>query len=192
MIMGLTKLNNRVPNLPQNQLVSQLVSIEANLNELRTSQRVSAVGGMLNYRTQTSNTWDLNETIGAPSDGVARVVTITVQFTGDGTQQYPTQSPLFDLFINSPIEANRLSANNDVYNSSPYLIILQKFPAAPDPLNANVAEAYIPSVAGYWPDPLVWQWVVQISFNTGGASYYFKASTVGTSSGTVSVSRVIT
>jgi hypothetical protein len=186
-------VNNRLPNLPENQLITRLQGIDTTLKELRTSQRVSGSGGTLNYLSKTNNTWDFTETVGA-NDGATHQAIFTVTFTADGTQRFPTQMCLFDIFINSatittgPIEANRLSPQSDTWTDGTRTVLLIQSGLYTN----NAVERYAQSNSAYYTDPLVWQWKIGISTFSAQFTYWMKAGSLGSSPGTLSVTRVLT
>lgn len=186
-------MSSRVDLTADNNLVTRLKGIRTGLDELRTAQRVGGAGGTLNYRTTSGSTWDWNETIGTDGDGLTHQVVFTVQFTADGTQQFPAQMCLFDLFINSatittgPIEANRLTPQ-----TSPWTDGTRSVSLLVNPVTTNPVDQYVASLPTKYTDPLVWQWKLGITSFSARFSYYMKASSLGTSPGTLSVTRVAT
>lgn len=187
-------MNNRTDYLLDNQLVTRLQSIQAGFDQLRTAQRVSGAGGALNYKTSTANMWDWNETIGTDGDGLTHNVTFTITYTGDGTQQFPAQMCVTDIFINSPsvttgpIEANRLSPLAPSWTDGTRTVTLASFSG----ITTNQVEQYVASDPAYYTDPLIWHWQVRITSFSARFTYWMKATSVGTSTGSLSVSRVAT
>lgn len=186
-------MNNRLDHTADNQLITRLQAIKTSLDTLRTAQRVSGSSGTLNYPTTTGNTWDWNETVGTDGDGLTHQVIFTIQFTGDGTQQFPTEMCLFDLFINSatiatgPIESNRLTPQASTWTDGTRSVSLLV-----NPVISNPVEQYAASVPTKYTDPLVWQWKLGITFFSARITYFMKASSLGTSPGALTVTRVVT
>jgi hypothetical protein len=178
-------MNSRTSQDLQNQLTTRLSGIATALNTLKSAQRVSGSSGVLNYLTNTGATWDLNETIGTTSDTSTHGVTFTITFVADGTQAYPNQTCLLDLFITSPIEANRLSPQASTVNG----VILV---ANPTPQN-NALESYVQTQPATFTSTITWSWKARISNQTIGVpfTYYLRVSSVGSSRGTISVTRTV-
>lgn len=179
-------MSSRLSRHPSKQLVTRLQKIRRTQNELKTGvQRTSGSSGQLNYTSQAPGTWDFSETVGTTSDTSTHTVTFAITFTGDGSQQYPNQECFANIYVGSVASANQLTPLNP--NVSGIILVA-------NPLHLqNPAESYVQSNPANYGSATTWSWSVVLSSSTAGVpfTYWLKAASIGTSRGSLSVSRVI-
>lgn len=159
----------RISLLAQNRPTELIRRIAAFNTELKSRQQQTGKGGLLGYLTQTSASWDLNEGLSG-----GETVEIEIVFAGDGTQRYPVMQPYVDIFFGGTAESNR---PNDVTGSWT------------DGLNGAVLGDYLKFDTAYSASDYEYRWTIVFG-SFGTLDYYLKAYAVGSSPGTITVTRV--
>lgn len=159
----------RVDQLPENQVVQTLAGLKLMAEELKSRQKLTGVGGLLGYLTNTDNQWDLNQSLSGGSLAVIEII-----FTASGNQQNPFVQPYVDLFFGGTAEANR---PDDVLFSWD------------DGVNFATVLDYLKFDPTYSADPLVSRWTITFTWS-GTLDYFLKAYVAGSSDGTLQVNRV--
>lgn len=166
--------------LEDNALVRELVELKKNLREFAGRQPVSGASGIVSYEAKTNATWDYSATIGADADSGPRTTTITVDFTGDGSQDYPIENIFASIFANGTTLADqptlRVNGLNQWTDNSGRVLTIFKWGA---------------SQSIYWGDKTKYRWVFEFT-TFRQITVYFKAFAAGSSPGTLSIASVVT
>lgn len=159
----------RISQLPENGLVSRMKNLITSLESTKSSQRQSGKGGLLGYLTQTANTWDKTETLTSGS-----FVEIEIIFTGNSAQEYPFVQPYIDIFFGGTAESNRPNPVTGVWT---------------DGTNIATMSDYLEYDVSYSDSTYQYRWTVSFTYS-GTITYYLKAYVVGSSPGTIVVTRI--
>lgn len=158
----------RLASLPDNGLITRLKNLVASLESIKVSQRQSGKGGLLGYLTQTANTWDKTETLTTGS-----FVEIEIVFTGNSAQEYSFVQPYIDIFFGGTANSNRPNPVTGVWT---------------DGTNIATMSDYLKYDVSYSDSVYQYRWTVSFTY-FGTITYYLKAYVVGSSPGTVVVTR---
>jgi hypothetical protein len=160
---------SRVGLLPEKQTEAAIKDIVTVGREFKNRQKFSAKSGLLGYLTESADQWDLHETLSGNG-----TIIITVTFTGDGSQKYPFIQPYADLFFGGTSDSNRPDDVSLEWVSGMNLAILGDF---------------LLFDTTYASDELVYAWITIVNYS-GTFDYYLKAYAMGSSLGTLSVTRI--
>lgn len=153
--------------LPENRTDAAIKNIITVGRELKNRQKFSAKSGLLGFLTETNNQWDLQNTLSGNG-----TITITVKYTGDGSQVYPFIQPYLDLFFGGTSDSNRPNDTSfewiDPTNSANYAFLTD----------------YLLLDTTYAEDKLIYSWISIVTYS-GTVVYYLKAYAVGSSKGTL-------
>lgn len=145
--------------------------------EFKSRQRLSSLGGQINYHVQSENDWDLTETV--TYNPVSPVFQLAMTFTGNGRQSFPAVFPYIDLRINGITDSNKISYLPGMFGTLGWTdgttTVLLLGAVRPDPV--------------YFPDPFVQRWTLLLQPNAT-ITYYAKAHAMSSSDGTVQIARV--
>lgn len=171
--------------LPENAFVTDLLGARQASLELNSRQRSSGASGQLGYMPQNPGSWDRTETVTAQgsSGGYSFAdVGLSVTFTGDGSQQWPSVVPLFDLFFNGTSNSNRLAFQP---GGGLYLWT--------DATTSAMSYAPVSDDLTLLEDPIRLRWNVFVSLQWTAAAptYYFKARGAGSCPGTWTIVRTV-
>jgi hypothetical protein len=164
-------MNKRIAKLPANQLIATIRQSMTELAALKQGQRISGQSGVLSYAAQTDETWDVTGTIGTPSDTAWHSTTVTVTWTGDGSQDIAFANVSFDVFVNGTDSAHQLTPQSHTWTGG----------------SEEAEISYLgQSEASHHT------YAVQFGLLTyQEISYYIKGYGVGSSPGTITVSAVL-
>lgn len=163
-------MSSRIDNLPENQVITQLLEARKNLDELKNRQYTSGRSGVLGYLSQTSNTWDWEGTVTTGEEGW------DIVFTGDGSQRYPIVEVFADVFHTVPnVEINRISSAYNTYTSGANTIVTNNFFVK--------STSVITSLYDH-----KWTLILDV---TGSLPLYIKVHVIGSSPGTITVTKVL-
>lgn len=172
-------MTQRLNQLDEERLFTLLKEARANLDEFKNRQFTSGSSGVLGYRSQTTNQWDYNATVSTGSPSSFLDTTYTLNFTSDGTQNYPMINPAMDIFAGSPIEANRLKPNIAWSDGTNTAMLSGYFFLATDRLSVGY-----PALSSI--NQLQWFTVISVA---GSVALFIKAYAVGSCRGTVTLTR---
>lgn len=160
---------NRPDNLADTRLATTVRDFLRELEEYRGRQRTSGRSGILAYQTSNPGTWDLTGTIGNDADVSTRTTNFTVTFTGDGSQSPVIANPSFVVWVqmgSSPM--TQLTAAVNFYQDG----------------SGRDANLNYNALVQTNPTTYVWQFYL---LTDKKVNYFIKASAVGSSRGTVTV-----
>lgn len=169
----------RSDRLNENALTRELLALERDLQEFTSRQPVSIQSGVASYSDPTPDEWDFVATIGSDSEtNTVRFTTVTVDFEGDGAQQFPNEVCYASLFINgTSLSDQPVLWTDGLYrwqDSNQRTVTLYKWGEA-QPI--------------YFSDPYRYRWLFTFE-SLKQVTVYFKAYPAGSSKGTLTVSRV--
>ncbi|MFC8008929.1 hypothetical protein [Streptomyces cinereoruber] len=101
-------MSEEINQLPCNVLTDRIRTARRLTNELKSRQRLSSIGGQLNYLVETEDEWDVNQTFPTTPPFTYEQKTLQLTHTGDGKQSFPITMPFIDIRINGTADANRI------------------------------------------------------------------------------------
>lgn len=168
---------SRLNGLLERTLTETLRILRMDFNEFKNRQRTSGRTGVLGYLSQTSSTWDYNQTLNSPPVGGIPSGSYAVfegQFVGDGSQRWPIVTPYFEITVNDqPLYRNgngQLAWDDGSGNN--FLVVDDE--GRRDPTTVT--------------SPNTTKWAYTFSY-FGTMTVKIKLRTVGTSRGTVTLTR---
>lgn len=171
-------MSERLDYLLENQLFTRLRILLADFLELKNRQPTSGKSGVLAYKTANANQWDLTEAIASPATNYGYSATFILEFTGDGSQNYPIVNPFADLMFSSSIDPTPRRAT---YRANGFLMW-------DDGTNSVTVNYYLRFDKNTVGLPLKTRWSISFSYY-GSMTYYIKGYTLGTSRGSLLVAR---
>lgn len=166
-------MNSRLDRLSDHRLITDLAELSQVQREFNNAQPVSGKSGLVNYLTQTGNTWDATGGLNSGSPYYGGSMTIDVLFEGDRSQAWPIVIPVGNLYLNGTTEAAAPTLGVDGqyrWTDGTNMVVLSSWPYA---------------YAEYRELPFYYKWSFNFSF-FGSMTYYFKFSAVGSCPGTLS------
>lgn len=167
--------------LPENQLVRSLRQAGRLGQELKARQRLSSVGGQLNYLVETDDTWDLIEAV--TYNPMNPFIQLRITYTGDGTQKFPAVQPYIDLRINGTADSNKVRYLNEPPFSGALGWVDEGVTTG-----ATLAGGLRPDPA-YFEDEDVQRWTLLIQ-TYGDITCYAKVQAMASCDGTVEIERL--
>lgn len=171
----------RLDLLAENALHRELTALERDLREFTSAQPISGLSGVVTYQAVAGGGWDLIFTVGDDSEtSTNRLTTVTVDFTGDGSQEYPNEECFAMIYANGTAPENAPNLRVDgtyAWNDDDGRFIILRDWGISQPI--------------YWGDLFRYRWLFEFE-SRKAVTIYFKAIAAGTSPGSLSVSRSTT
>lgn len=173
-------MSDLVKNLPVKTFEESIRRAAQLTEQIKSRQRLSSIGGQLNYLAQTASTWDVDETFPTTPPLTYVQATLQLTFTGSGEQSFPMALPFIDIRVNGTADANRVdylftggfSGQLGYVNGSNILFVHD-----------------IKRDVSYMTDPLVQRWTMLLEYQ-GSITLKAKGQVMASSGGTVQLVRL--
>lgn len=167
-------------SLPQNRFERAIKDARSFPQQIKARQRLSSVGGQLNYEVKTSNDWDIASSL---STGTSIIKNFEIIYTADGTQENPTTIVSIDVRFGGTADINKVNWVNNSYSFGG--------PGYDDGTNKTSMVGLSEDLT-YLANPYVSRWTLRFVANVASPSlaYYMKPTIFSSSGGTLTMAEI--